>query len=197
MHESSLRHMRLLADNYLKAGESLTIADLGSCDVNGSYRPLFDHPAWRYIGVDLAPGANVDCVLDSPYRLPFASNSIDVFISGQAFEHVEFFWLTWLEMARVIKPRGLIFLIAPSRGPEHRYPVDCWRFYPDAYAALAKYAALDLLEAHTDWQPDVAGDSAAWGDTVGVFRKREQSLGRRMLGGIARQLRYRVMPGFR
>jgi len=197
MHESSLRHMRRLADNYLKAGEPLTIADLGSCDVNGSYRPLFDRPGWRYIGVDLAPGTNVDCVLDSPYRLPFAGNSIDVFVSGQAFEHVEFFWLTWLEMARVVKPGGLIFLIAPSRGPEHRYPVDCWRFYPDAYAALAKYAALDLLEATADWQPDAAADSAAWGDTVGVFRKPYQGLGRQLISGLMCRLRYWTMPGFR
>ncbi len=197
MHDSSLRHMRRLADRYLQETSRLTIADLGSCDVNGSYRPLFSRSAWRYIGVDLAPGANVDYVLDSPYRLPFATNSIDVFVSGQAFEHVEFFWLTWLEMARVLKPKGLIFLIAPSRGPEHRYPVDCWRFYPDGYAALAKYAALDLLETGTDWQPDASPDSALWGDTVGVFRKRDQTLGRRLLGGVATRLRYWITPGFR
>jgi SAM-dependent methyltransferase len=197
MHQSSLRHMRRLADTYLADRPVLTVADLGSCDVNGSYRPLFTRPGWRYPGVDLAPGSNVDCVLDSPYRLPFATGSLDVFVSGQAFEHVEFFWLTWLEMARVLKPGGLIFLIAPSRGPEHRYPVDCWRFYPDAYGALAKYAALDLLEAGTDWQPDAAEDSAAWGDTVGVFRKRPQGLGRRLVGAVARQLRYLVMPGYR
>jgi len=197
MHQSSLRHMRRLADTYLADRPVLTVADLGSCDVNGSYRPIFTRPGWRYTGVDLAPGNNVDCVLESPYRLPFATGSIDVFVSGQAFEHVEFFWLTWLEMARVLKPGGLIFLIAPSRGPEHRYPVDCWRFYPDAYGALAKYAALDLLEAGTDWQPDAAEDSAAWGDTVGVFRKRPQGLGRRLVGAITRQLRYLVMPGYR
>lgn len=197
MHQSSLRHMQRLADQYLNKEGTLAIADLGSCDVNGSYRPLFDRPGWRYVGIDLAPGANVDCVLDSPYRLPFSTNSIDAFISGQAFEHIEFFWLTWLEMARVVKPNGLIFLVAPSRGPEHRYPVDCWRFYPDGYAALAKYAALDLLEAATDWQPDISPDSAPWGDTVGVFRKRDQSLARRLIGPITRQLRYWVTPGFR
>jgi SAM-dependent methyltransferase len=197
MHQSSLRHMRRLTDTYLADRPALTIADLGSCDVNGSYRPLFAREGWRYIGVDLAAGNNVDCVLESPYRLPFATGSLDVFVSGQAFEHVEFFWLTWLEMARVLKPGGLIFLIAPSRGPEHRYPVDCWRFYPDAYGALAKYAALDLLEAGTDWQPDAAEDSAAWGDTVGVFRKRHQNLARRLVGAVTRRLRYLVMPGYR
>lgn len=197
MHESSLRHMRRLVQTHLTGRTSLSVADLGSCDVNGSYRPLFDHPGWRYTGIDLAPGPNVHCVLESPYRLPMPSHSVDVFVSGQAFEHVEFFWLTWLEMVRVVRPGGLIFLIAPSRGPEHRYPVDCWRFYPDAYAALAKYAAIDLVEATTDWTPDAAADSAAWGDTVGVFRKREQSLARRLVGHLATRIRYWTLPGFR
>lgn len=197
MHESSLRHMRRLVDTYLKESSSLTIADLGAMDINGCYRSLFERPNWRYIGIDLSPGPNVDCVLNSPYRLPFANNSIDLFISGQAFEHIEFFWLTWLEMARIVKPGGLIFLIAPSRGPQHRYPVDCWRFYPDGFAALAKYAAMDLLEVHTDWEPNGDPDSALWGDTVGVFRKRLQSASRRLINHITRYLRYWSMPGFR
>lgn len=197
MHESSLRHMRTLVERYLAGKRDLAVADLGSCDVNGSYRPLFDTPGWRYVGIDLAPGSNVDVVLKTPYRLPLASNSLDVVVSGQAFEHVEFFWLTWLELVRVIKPEGFIFLIAPSRGPEHRYPVDCWRFYPDGYRALAKYAAVELLDVHTDWTPDAAADSAAWGDTVGVFSKPRRSLVRRLSNAAATQLRYLVMPGYR
>jgi SAM-dependent methyltransferase len=171
MHASSYRHMRDLVDRHLVDKTSLRVADLGSQDVNGSYRPLFARPGWRYVGIDLAAGENVDVVLSSPYRVPLPTGAFDVVVSGQAFEHVEFFWLTWLEMARLIKPGGLILLIAPSRGPEHRYPVDCWRFYPDGYAALARYAGLELIEAGTDWAPAPEADSAPWGDTVGVFRK--------------------------
>jgi len=95
---------------------------------------------------------------------------VDVIISGQAFEHIEFFLLTWLGMVRVLKPRGLVFLIAPSRGPEHRFAVDCWRFYPDGYRALAKYGGLELVEVSTDWEPSPYADSN-WGATVGVFRE--------------------------
>jgi SAM-dependent methyltransferase len=186
--------MRHLVDTYLSARPDLTVADLGSCDVNGSYRPFFDRPGWHYIGVDLAPGANVDCVLESPYRFPLPSASVDAFISGQAFEHVEFFWLTWLEMVRVLRPGGLIFLIAPSRGPEHRFPVDCWRFYPDGYAALAKWAALDLVEATTDWEPDAEPGSAPWGDTVGVFRKRSQGWKTRATQALTRRLLHLLAP---
>ena len=76
-----------------------------------------------------------------------ADGHYDALISGQAFEHVKFFWLTWMEMVRTLKPGGFIFLIAPSRGPEHRYPVDCWRFYPDSYRALADRAASEVTRA--------------------------------------------------
>lgn len=171
MHTSSYEHMADLVERYLRRDTPLQIVDIGSYDVNGSYRPLFNQAAWVYKGVDLSAGPNVDVVLDSPYRLPLTSGSTDLIVSGQAFEHVEYFWLAWLEMVRVLKPGGWIFLIAPSRGPEHRYPVDCWRFYPDGYQALAKYGELELLEVSTDWEPHAHEDSAAWGDTVGVFRK--------------------------
>lgn len=171
MHASSLRHMSDLATRYLAGRSMLRVADLGSQDVNGSYRPLFDCPGWQYVGIDLVAGSNVDVVLPSPYRFPFRNGTFDLVVSGQAFEHVEYFWLTWLEMVRLLSPGGMIFLIAPSRGPEHRFPVDCWRFYPDAYAALARYANLELLEAKTDWAPAPELDSAPWGDSVGVFRK--------------------------
>ncbi|MDO9191143.1 MAG: methyltransferase type 11, partial [Sulfurimicrobium sp.] len=81
---------------------------------------------------------------------------------------------------------------APSRGPEHRYPVDCWRYYPDGYAALAKYGGLELLEVNTDWDPSSDLDSAPWGDTVGVFRKPAASallnLRRRLMHRLRRWL---------
>ena len=199
MHKSSMEHVQRLAGRYLasREGEPLRIIDIGSYDVNGSYRPLFDRSGWHYIGVDLSAGPNVDVVLQSPYRFPFNSHSVDVIVSGQAFEHVEFFWLTWMEMARVLRPGGLIILLAPSRGPEHRYPQDCWRFYPDAYRALAKYAGMELLEVTTDWEPHADPDSAPWGDTAGVFRQPKLSLLRRWRRRAMQRLRYWTVPGYR
>lgn len=170
MHVSSYQHMQRLVSKYLDRDRALEAIDIGAYDVNGSYRTLFDSPKWRYTGVDLEQGPGVDVVLTSPYRFPFASGSVDVIVSGQAFEHVEYFWMTWLEMIRVLKPGGLILLIAPSRGPEHRYPQDCWRFYPDGYRALAKFGRCELVEVSTDWEPHEDPGSAPWGDTVGVFR---------------------------
>ena len=194
MHLSSYEHMAGLIKKYLDSDLPQTIIDVGSYDVNGSYRPLFSQPNWRYIGADLVAGPNVDVVLTSPYRLPFASHSADIIVSGQAFEHMEFFWLTWLDMVRVLKLDGLIFLIAPSRGPEHRHPVDCWRFYPDGFTALARYGALELLEVHTDWVPHPEPASAPWGDTVGVFRRPRIGMLARIHYWMMHRIRHLFIP---
>jgi hypothetical protein len=90
-------------------------------------------------------------------------------------------------MCRIVRPGGLIFLLAPSRGPEHRYPVDCWRFYPDGFRALAKWAGVDLLEVSTDWEEDSSPDSAPWGDTVGVFRRYTETAAGRVRRSLLRQ----------
>ena len=196
MHLSSLQHVERLVQKYLANKSNLWVVDIGSYDVNGSYKPFFDQPGWHYTGVDLAAGPNVDVVLSSPYKLPLASHSADVIVSGQAFEHIEYFWLTWLEMARVLKPGGMIFLLAPSRGYEHRHPQDCWRFYPDSYLALANYAGMKLLEVETDWEPHPDPDSAPWGDTVGVFLQPRMGLLTRLRRRLMQQIRYRVVPGY-
>ena len=175
MHQSSLDKMVAFRKKYLAAKNDhpLLILDLGSMDVNGSYRECFGDSRWTYRGIDLAAGANVDIVLEDPYHWrEIRSCTADVVVSGQAFEHIEFFWLTMLEIARVLKPEGLCCLIAPSGGPEHRYPVDCWRFYPDGFTALARFASLDVLEVFS--QNGISGyadESDLWQDTVMVCRK--------------------------
>lgn len=178
--------MQRLVEEYLDPTQPLSIMDLGSYDVNGSYRTLFKQPGWRYFGVDLSDGPGVDIVLVSPYRIPVATGSVDLVISGQAFEHVKFFWQTWLEMLRVARPGALLFLIAPSRGPEHKYPQDCWRFYPDGFRALAELGGCEMLEVHTDWEPHADPGSSHWGDTVGVFRKMRAPFRRRLAAAAMR-----------
>ena len=150
-----------------------TVLDLGSQDLNGSYKPIFDPAKWRYIGTDMAAGNNVDVVLADPYDWKeFADASMDCVVSGQSFEHIEFFWLTMTEIARVMKPGALCCILAPSGGPEHRFPQDCWRFYPDGMRALARYVKLECLEAVTAWDEPFHPDlSHLWADTMLVAQK--------------------------
>jgi SAM-dependent methyltransferase len=81
--------------------------------------------------------------------------------------------LSFLEIIRVLKPTGLFYLNVPSNGDFHRYPVDCWRFYPDSGRALERWAKANgfkpaMLESFTGKQRwDV------WNDFVAVFVKDE------------------------
>ncbi|HYQ72782.1 MAG TPA: methyltransferase domain-containing protein [Gammaproteobacteria bacterium] len=182
MHESSMDKMRQFREAHLREKEEtpLNILDLGSLDVVGNYtyREIFNSPDWSYTGVDMAAGKNVDIVLKNPYSWKeIKSNSVDVFVSGQAFEHVEYIWILMLEVSRVLKPGGICCIIAPAGGFEHRYPVDCWRFYPDGMNALAKFSRLTTVEAYTQWEPQgyTEDNSDVWQDSVLVCRKPQTS----------------------
>ncbi|MEX1301999.1 MAG: methyltransferase domain-containing protein [Desulfotignum sp.] len=176
MHQTSYNKMNDFVQQYLNKKMPLSILDLGSQNVNGSYRPLFEHPGWTYLGVDLEPGPNVDLILADPYDWKdIGSHTMDVVISGQAFEHIKYFWVTMLEISRVLKTGGLCCIIAPSAGYEHRYPVDCWRFYADGFTALAEYAFLDPLKAYTQKQ-DNGVEGELWKDTVLVAEKKPLSI---------------------
>tara|TARA_B110000459_G_scaffold189278_1_gene223246 strand:- start:498 stop:851 length:354 start_codon:yes stop_codon:yes gene_type:complete len=113
---------------------------------------LFDADGWNYRRLDIAAGINVEIQVDNAYDWTEApSDSVDLVISGQAFEHVEYFWASMFEIVRALKPVGLAVIIAPPGGFEHRYPLDCWRFYRDSFVALAKCVGCDLVDAFTDW----------------------------------------------
>ncbi|KCZ87958.1 glycosyltransferase [Hyphomonas johnsonii] len=169
MHASSFENMlkcywRYVVGNPDLRDRSLRVIDIGGADVNGSYSEIFSGPGFEYNGADLVAGPGVSIVLDDPYQVPCEDTSFDLVLSGQMLEHSEYFWLAFAEMVRLVKPDGFIFLIAPSAGPIHQYPVDCYRFYPDSYKALAKLTGCHLVDCWHDQR-------GPWNDLVGVFSK--------------------------
>ena len=138
MHQSAMENGQRFLDAYVARLGSVCIVDIGAQDVNGSLREVCPGNA-KYIGVDFIEGKGVDIVIDDPYKLPFEDNTIDVIVSSSTFEHVEMFWLLFIEIIRVLKPNGLFYLCAPSRTGFHRFPVDCYRFFPDSGNALANW----------------------------------------------------------
>lgn len=169
MHSSSMLNMQKAFDRYVLTyswpnRNKINVIDIGGTNINGAYSDIFSDDLFNYKAVDIQEGNNVDIVLEDPYKFPFQNAEVDIIISGQAFEHIDFFWLTFNEMTRVLKEDGIIILIAPSSGPIHRFPVDNYRFYPDSYSALAKYSSVYLIDV---WKSDFG----AWNDLVGVFSK--------------------------
>ena len=169
--------MQWFVDNYASKipKSKIRVLDVGSYDVNGSYKHLFNEQKYDYTGLDMESGPNVDFVLRNPYDWDtIDTDSFDVVISGQAFEHIEFFWKTMEEMTRVLKKDGLLCLIAPNGFPEHRYPVDCYRFFTDGMLALARYVCIETLHAHTNCAPNA--DATNWfsetrADSILIARK--------------------------
>lgn len=141
-----MRIMERLAREFLDVlpGER-KVLDVGSLDVNGTYRGLFSE--WKtYVGLDLEAGPGVDVVAPS---LPWSLNAcpFDAVISGQCLEHCERPWLLVAEMARHVRPGGRLIVIAPFIIHEHRYPIDAWRFLPDGMRILAGDAGLVTLSS--------------------------------------------------
>lgn len=162
MHESSMKNMKAFIKEHLKG--TGVVLDVGSLDICGSYRQLFD--GWNYIGADIGGGNNVDLVLTGPYLWwTFSNECIDVVISGQFFEHIEFPEMTMAEIARVLKIGGLCCIISPSGGdPEYGLR----KFKVKDFEKLATDAGLKVLSCHIDRNPE-------WKDCV-LIAKKERSV---------------------
>lgn len=92
--------------------------EIGSYDVNGSIRALFVS-ADEYVGVDLDKGPGVDRV-GFGHEVADADGAFDATISGECFEHDPHWRETFINMARLARPGGLVAFSCASRGrPEH------------------------------------------------------------------------------
>jgi len=154
MHPSSLHNMRLFIESLPEKGKAL---DVGSRDINGTYRDLFK--GWDYTGIDVVPGKNVDMVVGDEWS--FDDESFDAVVSGQALEHIKDDAGVVLEMARVLKSGGHICLIAPSTGAEHMEP-DYRRYTEQSLGQLIEDAGLILIETRID------ADSPIWHDVIAI-----------------------------
>lgn len=179
MHEAS----RLKAEYFLKhfaeefpgsPGRN-QVLEVGSrsYELQDTYKPLFPEDKYVYTGLDIQEGPNVDLVPGHNFLWKEIENeSFDLCISGQTFEHNPYFWVTFAEIARVLSPGGYLCIIAPGAGPVHRYPYDCWRFYPDSWRSLCSLTGLTLVEDYFE-QDDIASmvPGGKWRDSAVIAKK--------------------------
>jgi SAM-dependent methyltransferase len=158
---------RFVEGHLVPIGKPLCVADIGAYDVNGNLRGLFQRPEWGYVGCDMAAGPNVDLVLPSSHDWPnLASASFDAVVSVSTLEHTLRPWLVVKEIARIVKPGGLVCLTAPYAWQFHEHPIDCWRIYPDAMRTIMGDAGLDVIETRMV-------SAGTWiGDTIGIGRRK-------------------------
>ena len=177
MHYTALKHFKIFSQQYLQ-NKRLKVIDFGSFSVNGDLKKIIIQKH-DYVGLDIEKGPNVDIIMKDPYKIPLKDSSTDVVISSSCFEHVEHFWFSFNEIIRVLKPSGLFYLNVPSNGDYHTYPLDCFRFYPDAGKALVSWGKksgfknLMLIESFIGRQ-----QNDIWNDFVAIFIKDKKFINR-------------------
>lgn len=172
MHKTTYDKMLWFKNHYLNGLNGLNILDIGSLDTTGknyNYKSIFDLSDWNYVGLDIMDGANVDILIKDIYNIDeIEDESYDVVISGQFFEHLEFFWITVAEIERILKPGGFCCIIAPSGGSKHGVSEhDCYRFYEDGMAAIASYVGFEILHVSTNY----SDEAKPWCDSCLVAKK--------------------------
>jgi hypothetical protein len=172
MHPSAYKNAEYFFKKYCyqHINEKIVV-DVGSLNVNGTMKPIFEN-ALKYIGIDQCDGKNVD-IVGSSHNIPLPDQYADITISSSCFEHDNMFWISFLEMCRITKQNGYIYVQAPSDGPYHAYPVDNWRFYKDSWKALEEWAILsnyniELIEGFVDSNTD-----GVWHDSLGIYKVKE------------------------
>jgi SAM-dependent methyltransferase len=115
-----------------------SVLDIGSYDVNGTFRPLVVERGWTYSGLDVRPGPNVDIVADDAYAWPFVDGTYDVVMCGNMLHNTAEPWRLLPEMVRALRQGGLLVIVTHTWGkpPSGKYPIDAWRFMVDGMQVL-------------------------------------------------------------
>tara|TARA_B110000503_G_scaffold142494_1_gene239474 strand:- start:55 stop:789 length:735 start_codon:yes stop_codon:yes gene_type:complete len=139
-HKEQLLFVKNMVELFTLSEKS--VVEIGSWDVNGSVRQFFTTA--RYLGIDIAKGKGVDRVYDGEDLSFLASNSSDVVISCECFEHNPHWRSNLQEMIRICSPGGIILVTCASRGrfehgttrtiPAHSLSVTIgWEYYKNIF----------------------------------------------------------------
>jgi SAM-dependent methyltransferase len=130
-------NFKFFVDAVNRAEHPGRILELGARNVTGAvYKPLFTR--WReYVGFDIHPGENVDCVGDV-HRLSryVPTDHFDFVFSVSVFEHLAMPWQAVLEINKVLRTGGLLFIATHSAWPPHELPWDFWRYFENTFKVL-------------------------------------------------------------
>jgi len=95
------------------------------------------------------------CKLDA---IPVENGRYDVVLCTQVLEHVAEPWEVFLELNRVLKPRGRLLLTAPLCWDEHEKPYDFYRYTQFGLSHLATRAGFEVQSL--EWLEGFCGSFA-------------------------------------
>jgi SAM-dependent methyltransferase len=113
------------------------LLEIGSRNVTGVvWRSAFQSSV-TYTGLDIHEGDNVDLVGDVhtvSSQLP--RDHYDAVFSISVFEHLAMPWQAVIEINRIMKPGGLLYISTHPTIPPHELPWDFWRYSSETFKAL-------------------------------------------------------------
>lgn len=129
-----------LAEVKKKIGQPDRVLEVGSLNINGSARSVFQEADTEYIGIDQIEGRDVD-IVDNAYDLemifPTKDFWFDLVICCETLEHDPYFWITIEQMKKVLKPGGWLIITTPGiKLQKHDYPEDYYRFFGETYKTV-------------------------------------------------------------
>ena len=141
-HEVFVDFMSLTAQ-----ADSPSILEIGSRNVRDITRRNLFPNCVDYVGFDILAGEGVDTVGDV-HKLSesFPPERFDFVYSVSVFEHLLFPWKAVLEINKVIKTGGYVFLSTHPVWPAHELPWDFWRFPRNGFHALFnKFTGFEIV----------------------------------------------------
>ena len=153
--------MKRLLGQFVPQG--ISVLDIDATRGIWNYSTAVEEHNSKYYCLDMQVGADY-----TPAEIYNWGDSVphgwDCIISGQCLEHDKFFWKTLEQISERLKQGGVCIIIVPSKGHEHRYPIDCYRFYQDCGPVFAEIMGCELL--HVEWNHE-----SEWGDLAIVLQK--------------------------
>lgn len=126
-HENWIEYLLQLCDH-----PGMKVLEVGSRNVTGdSFRNKFKYAS--YTGFDYYPGENVDVVGDAHKLSSYFSDKFDLIFSSAVFEHLALPWLVSLEIIKLLKKEGFVFIETHYSYCSHERP---WHFFQYSENAL-------------------------------------------------------------
>jgi SAM-dependent methyltransferase len=113
MHDQARKFTLFVKNSLSEFFSNKKVLDVGSGDINGNNRFLFDN--CEYHGNDVIPANNVT-IVSKTKDLPFEDGYFDTIVSTECFEHDPEYQQSFLKIYKMLKEDGLFVFTCASTG---------------------------------------------------------------------------------
>ena len=113
MHQQVIHFMEFVKKIFPNFFINKRVLDVGSGDINGNNRFLFEN--CEYDGNDVIEATNVT-IISKTKDLPYLDNTFDTIISTECFEHDPEYKESFIKIYNMLKPDGLFCFSCASTG---------------------------------------------------------------------------------